>query len=323
MGSRNRIIWTLVTVCLIFSLTACNLSGKEIIQTPTSTQQPATATETSQPTLTPTATATVTPTVTPTAGPTRTPVTSLDDGEGGQNVNYWQDTVTAFRELVRGQQVPDYYLDPEAPVTGKEFNPNQLLEPLTHLHIKPGYTLDFVYYYGVEEGHPILYVRRITDTPFADLEDFQENLDECDFQTSPSSCHYYLLVETDGSKEGYFEMILLQLMGEQFYLNLHAYYDDFEIIASQDRLEELISQISSNESTYPLPLTEEEMTAARAIDFTPVVIINQEFVTVRVVYFTMWGGFYEATITIFLTTPFKYKLIENKNILPYHCGYYL
>ena len=305
----NRFALITATVCLVFSLTACNLFGPPVEQF----QKTPTVTQTLQPTLTPTVTPTATPTVTPTAAPTRTPVTSLDDGE-----NYWQDTVTAFRILVRGQHLPDYYLDPDTPVTGEAFDPNQLLEPLTHLHMKSGYTLDFVYWMSDMGGYPIIYAHKTTDAPFESFEEFEANISDCDIQNSPESCHYSDLVETDGSQEGYFELILLQMMGEQFYLFWHAYYNDLEIVASQERVEELIDQIANEDFGYPL--TEEQIEAARAIDLTPVVVIKGDSATVRIVYFTYWGGFYDLSIKILLATPYEYEFIEENNVVPYDCG---
>lgn len=322
MGSLNRYLWVLVMVCLVFSLTACNLSGKNIEQPPGSALQTETVIETLSSTVTPTktttATLTETPTVTPTASPTRTPVTSLDDGDGGQNMNYWQDTVTALRVLVHGHRLPDHYLDPEVPMTEEAFDPNRLLEPLTHLHMMSGYTLDFVYFMSDMAGYPILYARKTTDNRFESFEEFEANLGECDLKNNPAGCHYSALIEPDGSKEGYFELILLQMMGEQFYLYWHAYYNDLKIVASQERLEEIILMNANEE--FGNKLTEEQINAARAIDLTPVVVINKDSVSVRVVYFTYWGGFYDITVKILLPTPFQYKLIEENNVVPFYCG---
>ncbi|QRN84439.1 hypothetical protein JR338_10550 [Chloroflexota bacterium] len=318
MRPINRYILITVTICLLFSLTACNLFGKDTTQTPTATQPTATATETLQPTATSTVTPTATPTVTPTAAPTRTPVTRLDDGDGGQNMNYWQDTVTALRVLVGEQQLPDYYLDPEAPVTEEEFDPNLLLEPLTHLHMRSGYTLDFVYWMSDLGGYPIIYAHKTTVARFESIEAFDAAYGECNIETNPASCHYSDLIETDGSQEGYFELSLVQMMGEQFYQFWHAYYNDLQIVASQERLEEII-EMNANED-FGYKLTEEQINAAREIDFTPVVVIDSDSVTVRFVYFTYWGGFYDVTVEILLTRPYQYELIEEDNVVPYDCG---
>jgi len=273
-----------------------------------------------QPTVTPTATATATPTVTPTAAPTRTPVTSLDDGEGGQNVNYWQDTVTALTVLVRGQLLPDYYRNPEAPMPEEEFDPNQLLEPLTHLHMRPGYVLDFVYDFDEIGGYPIIYAHKTNVARFESFEEFKANPGDCNILNIPVSCHYIDMVETDGSQEGYFELILLQILGEQFYLNGDAIYNHLEIIASQEGLEKVIIMNANEE--YGNKLTEEQINAARAIDFTPVVSISNGSATVRFVYFTYWGGFYDVTAKILLTSPYDFEIIEENNVVPFDCGVY-
>ena len=314
MRTVNRFVLITATVCLVFSLTACNLFGPPVEQF----QKTPTVTQTLQPTLTPTVTPTATPTVTPTAAPTRTPVTSLDDGEGGQNINYWQDTVTALTILVRGQRVPDYYRNPEAPKTGEEFDPNRLLDPLTHLHMKPGYMLDFVFdFYGIG-GYPIIYAHKTNVARFESFEEFEASPGDCNIRSIPVSCHYIDMVDTDGSQEGYFELVLLQILGEQFYLTGDAIYNHLEIIASQEGLEKIIIMNANEEIGNKL--TEEQINAARAIDFTPVVFISNGSVTVRFVYFTYWGGFYDVTVKILLTGPYDFEMIEENNVVPFDCG---
>ncbi len=78
----------------------------------------------------------------------------------------WQATVTAFRDFVRGQNLTDDDIVNDIPDPQGDFDPNELLVYLPHLHLKPGYTLDYVYYEGGISGEPFLYVRRITDPPF-------------------------------------------------------------------------------------------------------------------------------------------------------------
>ena len=54
---------------------------------------------------------------------------------------------------------------------------------------------------------------------------------EAELEAAPET-GYLDYVQTDGSEEGFFQLALLTLMGDQFYLWWHANYNDQQIMAS-------------------------------------------------------------------------------------------
>lgn len=80
--------------------------------------------------------------------------------EGRLNPISTQKTASAITTLVRSQPFPKQYYDAVIYDPEVVFDPNQLLEPLTHLRIKPGYTLDFVYSFTDLFGIPIIYAHK-------------------------------------------------------------------------------------------------------------------------------------------------------------------
>ncbi|QRN82847.1 hypothetical protein JR338_10545 [Chloroflexota bacterium] len=230
----------------------------------------------------------------------------------------WQATVTAFRDFVRGQNLTDDDIVNDIPDPQGDFDPNELLEYLPHLHLKPGYTLDYVYFEGAISGEPFLYVRRITDPPLDNAWAYLDQSEECEQGANPTACHYWYFIETDGSEEGYFELVLLKMMGGQFYLFWHSCYDDVEIVASEERLIELVNSIGRDDSS--IELTETQKREALKIDPTPQITFGPGRVKVRVVWFTHWGGFTETIYTISTHSLTKIIPSFSRALVKYDCG---
>lgn len=274
MGSRNRLIWVIVTVCLLFSLAACSWLGIGGRLNPISTQR----------------------------------------------------TASAITALVRSQPFPEQYYESVTYDPEVVFDPNQLLEPLTHLRIKSGYTLDFVYNldFWFDTGYSIVYAHKTSEPRFETFEEYQAQLGECDPDLNPASCECTDFIETDGTKEGYYEFVLFDIMRHQIYLIGHAQYNEMEVITSQARLDVLAEEIGdppeAGSYNWGNPFTDRQKLRIRQIDPVPRVIITDEEVTVRVVYFSRWGGFYEVTVTLSPDMPHTINNIDITNILNYDCG---
>lgn len=230
----------------------------------------------------------------------------------------FQATATAFRDFVRGHELTDDDIVNDIPDPQGDFDPNELLDYLPHLHMKPGYTLDYVYFEGSISGQPFLYVRRVTDPSFDDAWDYLDQTEDCDRGAHPTACHYWYFIETDGSEEGYFELVLLKMMGSQFYLYWHSYYDDAEIVASEERLVELVNSIGLDDSSREL--TDSQKRDALKIDPTPQITFEPGRVRVRVVWFTKWGGFKEIIYTISTYSPTILFQTFGRTIVKYDCG---
>lgn len=230
----------------------------------------------------------------------------------------WQEEVDEIRGMTRGQSIPRHLTDPEQPATGEVFDPNRLLEPLDHLQLRDGYTLDFVYNYDGMGGRPYLYAREESAEPFENYEAFQAALDACRLAEEPVDCDYLDFIEGDGTEEGYFQWVLLKMMGAQFYLYWHSGYNDAEIVASHARLSDLVEDLSGDQVGFPLSSALRRQ--ALRIDPVPAVTIRDDEVIVRIVWFTKWGGFYERTIRLTPTAPYQLIELQDEELVPYDCG---
>ena len=188
---------------------------------------------------------------------------------------------------------------------GERFDASEIFTALTHLEPEDGYLLDYVYRAPRDFGAPYLYARQESGPPLANYEalkaiGYEEYLDH---------------IQVDGTAEGYFELAVLSIMGHQFYLSGIATYDDWEVVGSQERLEEIIDEIKEDDPY----LTEEQEGAILALDTSPEVKIKRNKVQVQLLVFTKWGGFFQRTYTIDRDFPHRMKEKEIE-LVPYNCG---
>lgn len=219
-----------------------------------------------------------------------------------------QDTVDALSAVKAGQVIPDHLLTENAERTGDEFDPNLYFTALDHVSMQPGYVLDYVYYYDGMGGRPVLYARPQEQAPYRNYEEYE---------ASPQESESFLAhVQADGTPESYFQLVLLSIMGGQFYLDWHANYNDTRVVCDSDALEALLEKVGS--------VGEEMSTAtkarARRIDLEPIIEIKTDSVSVQIVTFTKWGGFYRETYTLQRDFPHSILDVETKELVPYDCG---
>ncbi|MEW6187830.1 MAG: hypothetical protein AB1585_19045 [Thermodesulfobacteriota bacterium] len=216
--------------------------------------------------------------------------------------------IKKMADLQKGD-IPEHLQMRWAARTGEEFNPNTYFSILTHLTLKPGYTLDYLYDYDRHYGgSPWLYARRTNRKPFSSYSEINK-------WRKRTSLLSFLI--TDGSADGFFQLSVLQKLGEQFYLFWHACYNDTVILTSSADLEEQIDYIM--EGRFGASLSPEQITAMRHIPLKPEVEINTFSTDMTLTTFSNWGGLERARTTYRKKTP---HLQEGTKILyrvKYNC----
>ena len=188
---------------------------------------------------------------------------------------------------------------------GMKFDADQYFTVLTHLAPAEGYVLDYVYFAPGGDGWPYLYGRREGEAGYKNAAAYKDD-------GYPS---YEDHLQTDGTPEGFYELVVLSIMGEQFYLSWHGNYNDREVVASRERLEAIIAEMNEEHN----PFTEEQEKAIRELDVDPRVEIKRNKVLVRVLVFTKWGGFFERVYTF--DKEFPHEMAEDeRELVPYDCG---
>ncbi len=193
---------------------------------------------------------------------------------------------------------------------GNEFDANQYFNVLTHVSMREGYILDYVYHVDDLGAFPMLYARPLDQTPYSSAEDVAGSTKLPDFR------EYVVLKDAE---QGYFEYAVLNIMAGQFYLDWHANYNDTEIVCNRESVDDIV--FSVNEGNIGSNLNLAQQTKARAIkNIEPVVTLTENAAKVRIVAFTKWGGFFRLTYTIRREFPHIIVDVKEEELVPYDCG---
>jgi hypothetical protein len=304
---------------------ATELPTKTPIPSPTetSTPEPSPTPISPTPTQTPVPTATKTPTPEPSPSVAAMPVatSSLSDRPALSLADECRaviDDLSALKETLEFSS--DMYDRIPSRQQG-DFDPNDYFQILTHLGITPGYELDYVYYSDFTGGKPLIYARESGSAPFASYEEFAESVGEEPSDTRSyaplnNASDYLEHIQIDESPESYFEFIMLALVGDQFYLYWHALYNDAQILCDPSDMESVREDVASFDLEFPESVAE----GAGMIDFEPAVLLDGETVTVRLVVFTKWGGFFELVYVTAEGDPLELIDVQANPLVEYDCG---
>lgn len=193
---------------------------------------------------------------------------------------------------------------------GNEFDVSQYFNVLTHISMREGYALDYVYQKDDLGGYPILYARPLDQAPYTSITDPAEN-------TWPDYQEYLHVEDTE---QGYFELVVMDIMANQFYLFWHANYNDSHIVCNRQQIYDIVAQLSSGDLGYAVMDSAQRSETRILKNIVPVVRLTGDSAVVEVVTFTKWGGFYRYTYTISRGFPHTIVDIKQENLVPYDCG---
>jgi hypothetical protein len=290
-------------------LTAC-ASGGETTTISTQTTQPTTSAPSTPTTITET--------------PTKTPedTTSVVIIP----VDLWYQNVVDAMKSLQPIDIPEHLKIFSCNKTGTEFDINTYFTVLTHLSMEEGYVLDYVYLYDFIGGRPIIYVRQESQEPYKNFEEYYQDAEELEIKDSYDFVSLIMYgepgvfenkIRIDGTKEGFFEYVVLQMLGGQFYLWWHANYDDAKIICDPNRIDDIVKEIRKWGVSQ---LSQDIIQQARGFDYEPRVEFNDDKVDVSLIFFTKWGGFIGITFTINREYPHTIIYIKTEVLLEYECG---
>jgi len=218
-------------------------------------------------------------------------------------------TVDSMSALTGGLEFPANFQIANPVKTGGEFDVMQYFSVLDHLSMQAGNVLDYVYHYDGMGGYPVLYVHPDSQPPYTS---------EPDLPAGSNRTSYLDFVQTDDTPEGYFQFVILAMMGSQFYLSWHANYNDSEIVCEKAGVSDILASLNGDFG-YRISFTA-RVRAALLKDVGPSVIFSGQDVVVRLVTFTRWGGFYQETYTLNRSMPHTIQDVQEKNLVPYDCG---
>lgn len=229
----------------------------------------------------------------------------------------WQENIDDLQTLFSSLSLPDHFMEENPTFQGGEFDLMSVFSILDHIWMADDYRLAYVYQYDFMGGYPILYAYHTGGSPYLSYQAYVAERGECiQGDSGGMDCNYLSHVQTDGSELGYLQLLLLDVMGDQFYLFWHAGYNDTTFIATEEALDQVVENIADPF----ISLTRQQQAKARRIDPSPEVQIDEDSVSVRAVWFTKWGGFFESSYLIDLSSPDVISNSSTKNLVEYDCG---
>lgn len=250
-------------------------------------------------------------------GENTTPEVKDETTESDASAITWQKNIDDLQTLFSSLSLPDHFMEENPTFMGEEFDVMAFFSILDHIWMADGYRLAYVYQYDFMGGYPILYAYHTDDSPYISYQEYMAERGECiQGDSGGLDCNYLSHVQTDGSELGYLQLLLLDVMGNQFYLFWHAGYNDTTFIATEEAVDQVIEDIADPF----ISLTQQQRAEARRIDPSPEVQIDEDSVSVRAVWFTKWGGFYESSYKIDLLSPYIISDSSTNNLVEYDCG---
>ena len=206
---------------------------------------------------------------------------------------YCQGIVDAFVALYEDLEVPENLMQENPPPVknGEEFDPNVFFTVLDRLHMEEGWTLDFTYFYNDLGGEPTLVARK-TDSSLCQSDPEQPCVSE----------KFLLHVLVEGTREGWFQLMVLKLMGDQFYREWHG-FEGKVILPSHAGL---TAWLEGQKKRWSVQGTEDfDEAAMAALKVDPAVDIGDDGVHVNIVYFSRGSGIVRWVADISLEPPYS------------------
>ena len=221
------------------------------------------------------------------------------------------ETIAAVNNLWNGLTFPQYFSEENPARQGGEFDPNRYFDAFTHLTMQDGYMLDYVYHQDGMGGYPLLYARLADQSPYAT---------ETDYLAAVSDPPDYLsFVLPQENPEGYFEYAAFTVLANQFYLDWHANYNDWQVLCGEDDIEAIIQKLDRKDA-FGAPLTASQKRQARAIKSPqPTVTLTDDTAAVKVLVFTKWGGFFQREFPI-RRADHVILDVQDTPLVEYDCG---
>ncbi len=217
---------------------------------------------------------------------------------------------------MNGETIPD------------KFDANRYFTVLDKLQLEPGFVLDWVYANRGIGGYPVLYARSGDAAPFGDYTayaGFPANAREPSSVTAEDWARlrygYLEKIRAEDSPEGFFQLVVLRLLGDRFLLNWHEYYNEIALVGSQPGWQAVLRREQQRGEPYTPP-PPGFIAAAEKLDFAPSVTMNDTQVAVAVTTYCPFRGLERCYFEI--ARPFPHRILtQSKTNLLKHSQRFL
>lgn len=216
--------------------------------------------------------------------------------------------ILAAAGKVQGKPTPKELLKKDAILVKGDYDPNTFLAVFPKLSLEKGKVLDFVYDLQDLGGHAVVYARSADKAPFSNLAEFKKEFPRKYFIGSSVRYdpNYLGSIKAEDSPDGFLQLALLVLTGEQFYIHWHAAYSIFDPVLNRETLADILKDLPENLKKQ-----------GGELDITPRVIMGIDEVRVEYVIFGNWMGFKRLTWKVSRSFPHRFIGVEEKMLLEY------
>lgn len=208
------------------------------------------------------------------------------------------------------------------------FDVNQYFTVLSKLRSDTGYVLDWVYWNRGIGGLPVLYARETKASPFTSFEKYAvyaTNPPPTEVSSAASGGErfqfgYVDRLRVEDSPEGYFQLVVLRLLGNRFHMFWHEYYNETFLVCSKSAWESLLQREKKRGDPYDPP-PPSFTAAADKLDFTPRVQIGKEKAEVKVTTYSPFRGLNLYSFVIARQFPHRILRHTETNLLNHTQGF--
>lgn len=211
-------------------------------------------------------------------------------------------------QKLHGKSTPKALVTKGGALDKGDYDPNEFLALFPRLGIASGQALDFVYDYQELGGHPVLYARAAGQAAFSSFAEFKKIYPKRYFigDTSRYDPAYLGSIAADGTPDGFLQLAIMVLIGEQFYIHWHAVYSIFLPILDQQTFDGILGVYKK-----------EDGEKGRKIDFRPRVTLDGDHARVEYLVFNEWTGIKRVIWTVNRAFPHRLVSVDEKVLLPY------
>ncbi|MBU1692680.1 MAG: hypothetical protein KJ726_05040 [Verrucomicrobia bacterium] len=179
-----------------------------------------------------------------------------------------------------------------------KFDVNRYFAVLNALRPENGCVLDWVYWRrGGMGGLPVLYAKRTNEAPYVSFENYVALSTNASFGKTERELKanddfffgYLDKVHAEDSPQGFFELIVLRLIGDRFHLFWHEWYSETALVCSRQGWEALIQKEKQRGDPYDPPPAD-FIAAADKLDFFPRIRMGDKQVEINVLTYSPFRG---------------------------------
>lgn len=228
-----------------------------------------------------------------------------------KTVKICKNTNEVINDAYGGLTIPDHLRQMDPVKYPDDFKIDSVISALTTLQVNEAFLVDYVYEYRGVGARPLLYSLPISKKVFKSENEYDNG--------KPLPFTYG--IETDGTELGFLQLAMFDSLGPGFYLYWHAGYNDEAVLCDIDDVEATLDELDRMDFGMKPNLVQKAM-ALTIPNIEPTISFDDKSdqVSVSMLMFTKWGGFYRRTYTFKEGFPHKILNKQDQFLIEYDCG---